>query len=63
MAQIGTIPDLLTYVKEQYNSLPAVVKSDNTTATFNDLYKDVLKIAGSIQNYKGNIGLLANNSY
>ncbi|MCQ2956437.1 MAG: acyl--CoA ligase [Mycoplasmoidaceae bacterium] len=63
LVNITNVTQLLHHIKKQYGKDEAVIKTDGTKKTFNDLYNDVLIVANNLKKYQGNIGLFAPNGY
>lgn len=63
LVDMKNVVQLLEHSKKEYGNEVAVVLNDGTKKTYNDLYNDVQKIAQSLKDCQGHIGLLAPNSY
>lgn len=57
------IVDFLEHINKSYGKLTAVINSDQSNITFEQLYKDVQKVAQSLKDCGQHIGVLAPNGY
>lgn len=67
IVNIETVPELISHLEKNYIGLPAIVKEDGNTATYDEFIRDVKKVAaylkGAAINQGDNVGVLMNNTY